>query len=232
MTEFFNTFDWDGFWLNVLVSSMFFILSIPLAIKFIPIYTIRQLNKKNKKFIARKISYVIQEICEYLNYSPYHNEELYREQISITTTKKDLKNFRFVGLIKINVFNKINYPKIILMIIEHFKKLSIEEQFELIKKEKERIKSLRENLEKTVEVHSLHLDEEMISEISDICLDIRSFEIKFKTNFGIDDLIEKGLAKRNGVFGILEIAKLNENLAILLKKLIQANYFETQIESS
>jgi hypothetical protein len=230
MIEFFNNFDWNGFWLNVLVSSIFFILSIPLAIKFIPIYTIRQLNKKNKKFIARKISYVIQELCEYLNYSPYSDKELYKEKISIFTTKKDLKNYRFVGLLKINVFNKVNYPKIILMIVEHFKKLPIDEQFELIKKEKERVKDLREKLEKTIEIHSLHLNEKMISEISDLCLDIRSFEIKFKANFGIDDLIEKGIAERKGVFGILEIAKLNERFAVLLKELIQEKYFETEIE--
>jgi hypothetical protein len=230
MIEFFNNFDWNGFWLNVLVSSIFFILSIPLAIKFIPIYTIRQLNKKNKKFIARKISYVIQELCEYLNYSPYSDKELYKEKISIFTTKKDLKNYRFVGLLKINVFNKVNYPKIFLMIVEHFKKLPIDEQFDLIKKEKERVKDLREKLEKTIEIHSLHLNEKMISEISDLCLDIRSFEIKFKANFGIDDLIEKGIAERKGVFGILEIAKLNERFAVLLKELIQEKYFETEIE--
>jgi hypothetical protein len=230
MIDFFNNFEWNGFWLNVLVSSIFFILSIPLAIKFIPIYTIRQLNKKNKKFIARKISYVIQEMCEYLNYSPYSDKELYKEKISIFTTKKDLKNHRFVGLLKINVFNKVNYPRIFLMIVEHFKKLSIDEQFKLIKKEKERVKDLREKLEKTIEIHSLHLNEKMISEISDLCLDIRSFEIKFKFNFGIDDLIEKGIAERKGVFGILEIAKLNERLAVLLKELIQEKYFETEIE--
>ena len=230
MIEFFNNFDWNGFSLNVLVSSIFFILSIPLAIKFIPIYTIRQLNKKNKKFIARKISYVIQELCEYLNYSPYSNKELYKEKISIFTSKKDLKNYRFVGLLKINVFNKVNYPKIFIMIVEHFKKLPIDEQFELIKKEKERVKDLREKLEKTIEIHSLHLNEKMISEISDLCLDIRSFEIKFKANFGIDDLIEKGIAERKGVFGILEIAKLNERFALLLKELIQEKYFETKIE--
>jgi hypothetical protein len=231
MTEFFNNLDWNAFWLNIFVSSIFFILSIPLALKFIPYFTIKQLNKKNKKFIVRKLAYVVQEICEYINYIPFKNEKLNSQKVAIYTTKRDLKNHRFVGLININVFNEIVFPQTILITHEHFDKLSIDEGFDLIKKEKKKIKNFREKLEKIIEIHSLHLNDITISEISELCLDIRSFEIQFEINFSIDDLIEKGQAKRVGVFGKLELAKLNEKILRLLKKLIEKKHFDIEIEN-
>lgn len=148
ITEFFNNLDWNAFWLNILVSSIFFILSIPIALKFIPYFTIRQLNKKNKKYIVRKLAYVVQEICEYLNYLPFKDNELNKQQMSIFTTKADLKNHRFVGLTNINVFNGIVFPKIILVAMGYFENLNIDDGFHLIKAEKCRIKNFREKLEK------------------------------------------------------------------------------------
>lgn len=50
-------------------------------------------------------------------------------------------------------------------------------------------------------------------------------------NFAIDDLIENGEAKRVGVFGKLELAKLNEKILLLLKNIIQQKYFEIEIKN-
>lgn len=232
MDKFFMNFDWNGFWLNMIVSSLFFILSIPLAIKFIPYFTIRLLKKKNKKYILRKNSAVIQEICEYLNKSPFKDEELSKEQLSIFTPKHDLKNHRFVGLLNINVFNEIVFPKSILTVTKQLQKLPTNEGFELLRKEKERISNLRDRLERIIEVHSLHIDELTISHISEVCLDIRSFEIKFEFNHSLDDLIEKGKTDRIGVFGILEIAELYERILKLLKTLISTKDFEIEIKKN
>jgi hypothetical protein len=229
MVEFFKNIDLDAFWLNILVGGIFFILSIPLAIIVIPYFTIKQLKRKNKKFIIRKVSSVIQEICEFLNTSPFKDKELNKHQLAIYTSKKDLKNYRFIGLINLNVFNQVTFPKIVVVVAEKIQGLSIDNGFELIKNEKNRIKVLRENLEKIIEIHSLHIDEETISNISEVCLEIRSFEITFEYNYGIYDLIEKGLTKRNGIFGIMDLAKLHEKILILLKSLLNPKDFETEI---
>lgn len=220
--------DWDSFWLNFLVGLIFFILSIPVAIKVIPYFTIRQLRNKNKKYILRKTSYVIQEICEYLSLMPFKDDELHKYQVAIFTSKKDLKNHRFVGLLNINVFNPIVFPKVQLVVADHFKNLSNNEGFELLTREKNRISIFREKLERIIEVHSLHIDENTISNISELCLDIRSFEIEFEFNFAIDDLIEKGVTERGGVFGVMNLAKLYERTLILLKNLIDKKHFETE----
>jgi hypothetical protein len=228
MTEYFINLDWDAFWLNFFVGLIFFILSIPLAIKLIPYFTIRQLQKKNKKYILRKTSYVIQEICEYLSSMPFKDNELHKYQIAIFTAKSDLKNHRFVGLVNIDVLNPIVFPKVQLVVSNHLKSLTINEGFNLLNNEKERISSFREKLERIIEVHSLHLDEAVISNISELCLDIRSFEIQFEFNFAIDDLIEKGFTQRIGVFGIMDLAKLYEKILTLLKGLIDKKHFETE----
>jgi hypothetical protein len=228
MTEYFIKLDWDAFWLNFFVGLIFFILSIPLAIKLIPYFTIRQLQKKNKKYILRKTSYVIQEICEYLSSMPFKDNELHKYQIAIFTSKSDLKNHRFVGLVNIDILNPIVFPKVQLVVSNHLKSLTINEGFNLLNNEKERISSFREKLERIIEVHSLHLDEAVISNISELCLDIRSFEIQFEFNFAIDDLIEKGFTERIGVFGIMDLAKLYEKILTLLKGLIDKKHFETE----
>jgi hypothetical protein len=229
MTELLTNIDWDSFWLNFIVGLIFFILSIPLAIKLIPYFIIRQLRKKNKKYILRKTSYVIQEICEYLSSMPFKDEVLHEFQVAIFTNKRDIQFHRFVGLLNINVFNPIVFPKIQIVVSDHLKKLSTNERFELLRREKERITIFREKLERIIEVHSLNIDESIISNISELCLDIRSFEINFEINFAIDDLIEKGLTNRTGVFGTMDLAKLYEKTMLLTKELIDLKHFEIEI---
>ena len=232
MKEFFSNIDSSDFWLNVLLSSFFFLLSIPVAIKLIPYFTIKELRKKNKKYIVRKISSVIQEICEYLNSLPFKDNVLNHDQLVIFTTKKDLKNHCFVGLININVFNPVSFPKITLVICDHFERLEIESSFELLKSERQRLEAFRLKLESIIDVHSLHIDDETLSEISDLCLDIRSFELRFEYNYGIDDLIESGKAVRTGVFGVIEFAKINERILHLLKNLLNDKSFEFEISKN
>ena len=232
MRDFISNIDLNAFWINVFISSFFFLLSIPIAIKLIPYFTIKQLQQKNKKYIVRKVSSVIQEICEYLNCLPFKDKILNQDQLSIFTTKKDLKNYRFVGLVNINVFKTISFPKIILVISDHFEKLDIEDSFKLLKIERQKLEVFRLKLESIINVHFLHIDDKILSDISDICLDIRSFELRFEYNNAIDDLIESGEAKRPGVFGIMDFAKINERILSLLKNLLVNKNFEFEIKNN
>jgi hypothetical protein len=232
MDDFFLNFDWDGFWLNTLVSSIFFLLSIIVAITLIPFFTVKYLKKRNKKYITRKKSSVIQEICEFINYSPYKDSELDSESLSISTSKNNLKTLQFIGICKINVLNPIHNLKIFLVITKHFEKMEIEDSFQLLQQEKTRISKFREIIERVIEVHSLHLDDDIISEISDLCLDIRSFDIYFKTNHAIDDLIESGYTNRKGIFGANDLAKLYQKILELLIKLLNEKEFDYEIRKT
>jgi hypothetical protein len=71
-----------------------------------------------------------------------------------------------------------------------------------------------------------------LSEIGDICLDIRTFDIRFEINNAIDDLIESGQAVRPGVFGVMDFAKINERILHLLKNLLDDKSFEYEINKN
>lgn len=173
---FFTNFDWNGFWLNVLVSAIFFIFSVIVAIKLIPYFTIRLIQRKNKKYIDRRIIAVVQEICRFLNKSPYRDHELHPQNLSIFTSTPEDENYRFAGFVKINVLSKILRLKIYLIVSEYFNKLNVIDRYEALKKENVRLIEFRTQIENIIGFHALHLDEEIISEVSGICLDIRSFE--------------------------------------------------------
>jgi hypothetical protein len=85
-------------------------------------------------------------------------------------------------------------------------------------------------LETIINSHSLDIDDEIISDVSLLCIEIRAFEVKFNYNNSIDDLIEKGLAKRTGVFGISEIKDIYTSTLILLKKLLELDIVEVKIK--
>jgi hypothetical protein len=119
---FFENLDWDGFWLNFLVSAIFFIMSVIVSIKLIPYFILRLIQRKNKKFIDRRTSAIVQEICRFLNRAPYRDQELHQKNLSIFSSKPGDKNYRFVGFVKIDVLSEILRIKICIIVSEHFKK--------------------------------------------------------------------------------------------------------------
>ena len=102
---------------DILISTGFFILSSIIAIKVVPYFVVREIHKKNRKHIIRKVSSVIQEICDYLNNAPFKDEFLNQEQLAIFTTKKDIKSHRFIGLVNINVTKSVFNPALGLFLI-------------------------------------------------------------------------------------------------------------------
>lgn len=68
--------------------------------------------------------------------------------------------------------------------------------------------------------NSLEIDEDIIVEISQLCIEIRALEIKYNYNHSIDDL-EKGLTERIGVFVLSEISEIYMLILAVLK-----NYYK------
>ena len=231
-------FDWNSFWINIIAGLIFFVLSILVSTWLIPKYTVRLIRKKNKKYSITKIGAVLQELCEFLSDSPYRDEILYSEQISVCTRKKDLNNYRFVALCSINVFNDIVFPKMTLIIYNYYEGRNPNESYKLISEEFNRLKEFRIEIERILMVHSLHIDENIIQKISNLCFDIKALETKYKFNLVYDELIEEIKAKeervteRSGVFGLNEIPPIYKNLLQLIKELISLTYFEYNIEKA
>ena len=231
-------FDWNSFGINIIAGLIFFVLSILVSTWLIPKYTVKLIRKKNKKCSITKIGAVLQELCEFLSDSPYTDEILQFEQISIFTRKKDLKNYRFVALCNINVFNDIVFPKMTIVIYDYYKDRNPNESYKLISDEFNRLKEFRIEIERILMVHSLHIDENIIQKISNLCFDIKALETKYKFNLVYDELIEEIKAKeereteRSGVFGLNKIPPIYENLLQLIKELISLKYFEYNIEKA
>ena len=197
-------------------------------IKFL--FFLKRQKKKRKKFISTKISYIIQEFCEFIENTPFKNEELTSEQLSIYTTKKDLNNYQFIGIIDLNLFQEITHLRIKTLILESLNGLNPDEDFDIITEEKNRLDSLKDKLETIISFHSLDIDEEIISEVSQLCIKIRAFEIKYKYNNSIDDLIVQGDTKRTVVFGALEISNIYKLILELFVKLLNLKLIDVQIE--
>jgi hypothetical protein len=162
--------------------------------------------------------------------SPYHDGVLNSEQISVFTKKKDLKNYRFVAICPVNVFNKIVYPKMTLVIYDYFIGKNPNDSYKLFSEEYDRLKAFRLEIERILAVHSLHMDDEIILKISNLCFDIKSLESDHKSNLVYDDLLVQLGSERSGFFGKSKLPKIYENLLLLTKELISLNYFEYNIE--
>ena len=231
-------FDWNSFWINIIAGLIFFVLSILVSTWLIPKYTVKLIRKKNKKYSITKIGAVLQELCEFLSDSPYRDEILYSQRISVCTRKKDLNNYRFIALCCINVFNDIVFPKMTLVIHNYYEGRNPNESYKLISEELNRLKEFRLEIERILMVHSLHIDEKIIQKISNLCFDIKALETKYKFNLVYDELIEeiktkeKRVTERSGVFGLNEIPPIYSSLLHLIKELISLNYFEYKIENT
>jgi hypothetical protein len=223
-------FDWNSFWINIIAGFIFFILSILLSIWLIPKYTVRLIKGKNKKFLINKISAVLQELCEFLSLAPYRDKILNYELIAIYTKKSDIKNFRFVALCCVNVFSRLIYPQLILVIYDFYKGLKPNDSYKLISEEFNRLKNFRLEIERILAVHSLHIDDTIIHKISDLCLEIKAFETSYKVNLDYDELLEKTNTEREGIMGLNDLPKIYTNLLHLIKDLITLDYFEYKIE--
>jgi len=229
MTDLAN-FDWNSFWINIWAGLIFFILGILFSIWLIPRFTLRLMRKRNKTFLKRKLASIIRELCEFLICSPFKDNQLNHEHLSIFTNKKDIDNFCFVGLCPINVFSKISYPKMSLVIYEYFKELKPDDSYLELSKEYSRLKNFRTEIEKILAVHSLYIDDKLILKISDLCSDIRAQELKYIINLEYDELLEKTNSKRNGIFGVNELPTIYEKILLLIKEISTLKYFEYQID--
>lgn len=216
--SFFCNFDWNSFWNNVIVSSMFLILSISISIKLIPFYTLKLLKKKRKPFVTSEISILLLELCEFFEKNTFKTKEMCEENLYIYSLHKKADK-DLIGLIVYNITDKKIAQKIDKQIIKSVNRNDIENSLKELENECKKIMQLKNKLESFLNIHTLDIDTEYLILISDLCMKIRAFEIKFNRNYNSKDLFEKGLMKRHDIEGISELRKSYEliiNLTIFL----------------
>ncbi|MCG8183088.1 hypothetical protein [Tenacibaculum piscium] len=218
MKCFFTCFDWDSFWINVIVSTIFLIISLWISTKLIPLFTLKLIEKKRRPFVVSKISILLLELCEFFEKNAFRTTEICKENIYIYTNYQKLDK-ELIGSIICNITDKDIERAIDKEIIRSEYQNGIEEGLKKIKKEHDKIVQLKYKLESFINTHTLDIDTEYLTTISDVCLKIRAFEIKFNRNYNSKELFDKGLIKRHNIEGIRELRnsyKLIIQLSILL----------------
>ncbi|GAB7086768.1 hypothetical protein JCM15579A_08720 [Marinifilum fragile] len=128
-------------------------------------------------------------------------------------------NKELVGLIVYNITDKDVACKIDRQITKSVDRNDIENSLKKLENEYQKIIQLKTKLESFLDIHTLDIDTEYLLLISDICMKIRAFEIKFNRNYNSKDLFDKGLMKRHDIEGISELRNSYEliiNLTIFL----------------
>lgn len=227
--SFFCNFDWNSFWMNVIVSTIFLIISIIISIKLIPLFTLKLLKNKRKPFITSKISILLLELCEFFEKSTFKTQEIYFENIFIYS-KNNKKNKTLLGLILYNITD-INITKIIdKQIIKSVNKNDIENSLKKLENDYEKIINLKTKLELFLNNHTLDIDTEYLILISDICIKIRAFEIKFNRNYNSKDLFDEDLMKRHMIEGISELRNSYKLIIRLTTLLLENENIEYHIK--
>jgi hypothetical protein len=153
------TSNLNSFWINIISNTVFFLLTVPIVIKFLPELTIRLLRKRNQKNLTIKYSSILLELCDFISYSQYRESEIFKENLEIKTKKDN----RFVAFCAINVFNKDIVRKNKTAINIYHQKLTIDESNLFFIEEHDRIKLLRIDIERILSAHSLFMNEDIIS---------------------------------------------------------------------
>lgn len=213
--------DWDSFWINIYAGLVYFILGMLFSIWLIPIFTLRLLRKKNKRFLRTKIAYSISAICEFFNKMPPEycvNDETCL--IHVQNQKYPELN-DFVAILKPNLFKAIAIEELSVNILKSANENESIDRYELMNDELKRIRELRESLEDITGLHSNTLQEEIVNEISQLCLDIRIIEKKSKFNKTHELLT----GEREGLHGLGDLKDVYQKAFELLKNLTKQDGF-------
>jgi hypothetical protein len=214
---------------NLLSDTLFFIITLPIAIALLPDLTIRLIKKSNSRYLTLKLGAVLRELCDFLGNSPFRDSELNDRYLSVSTRRKNIKNFRHVAMSCINVMNPIVFPKIFIVVGEQLERMAIHEKYKIVQAEFKRLSLLRQELERILSAHSLYLDEDLVLQTSLLCTEIRKSEIMFKENVNYNELLDSTKSERTIVFGVFELPKIYQEILKLTKAVVEHKYFEHEI---
>lgn len=211
--------DWDSFWNNIYASGVFFLLGIIVSIWLIPYLTIRLLRRKNIIHFRTKTTFIISELCDFLNHMPNEIKVNDESTIFSVRNKKYPNLFDFVALLKPNVLKPIACELLRQKILTFIKNNKGEQRYNFVYGEVERLKILQSSLETILTAHSLNIDDKIISAISTLCIEIRVFVNEFRFNLISEELT----GKKDGISGANRIDKIYYAIIELLRLLEKEN---------
>lgn len=207
--------DWSSFWVNIWAGSVYFILGILVSIWLIPKFTIRLLKRRNINHFRTKITFVISELCCFINSMPPEFKVNEDSTTFIVRNKKYPDLYDFVALLKPNIFKPVAPEQLKVNILTTVKDYSGEKRHDFVKSELNKLKSLKDSLEDILSSHSLNIDDKIISTISALCIEIRLMINEFRFNATHEELT----GEKEGISGANRLDKIYEMILDLLRLL-------------
>ncbi|QXP58690.1 hypothetical protein [Olleya sp. HaHaR_3_96] len=207
--------DWNSFWINILAGSVYFILGILVSIWLIPKYTIRLLKRKNINHFRTKITFIISELCYFLNSMPQEFKVNKDSTTFLVKNKKYNDLFDFVALLNPNIFKPVAPEQLNVKILETIAKYSGEKRHDFIKSELDKLKFLKDSLDEILSSHSLNIDDKIISSISTLCIEIKLMNNEFRFNSTHEELT----GEKEGLSGSIRLDKIYSMIIELLNLL-------------
>ncbi len=212
--------NWTNFLETQVYGIPYFVTGLIFSIWAIPYYTARRLEGKNKSFIHEKVSFVLLELCGFLNRMP---GEIRGGDNTVAIFQKGKE--KFVAILRENFFNeltRLEFSKRTLQLSE----IEATEQFKIVTAELERLKTLRIRIEKLNGIHSLHIENQISNQITGICFEIRKFEESYSMNLTYEELLKEKI----GQFGIRELRDIYERVIRLVQLLVKKNQMVIEIK--
>ncbi|WP_111309767.1 hypothetical protein [Confluentibacter sediminis] len=211
--------DWDSFLINIYAGSIYFVLGILFSIWLIPKFTIRLLKQKNIIHFRTKITFIISELCDFLNHMP-KKFKINNESTTFLVRNSNYPDlYDFVALLNQNIMKPAAPEQLKVNILTTIQKYSGEERFNFVNGEVERLRSLQDTLENILTSHSLNIDDKIISTLSTLCIEIR----KVVTEFRFNNVCEKLTGEKEGIHGSNRIDKIYDKIINLLWLLEKEN---------
>lgn len=207
----------DAFWVNIAVGLIFFLLSVATSVWLVPAFTIRLIRKRNRKFYKQKVSFTIQELCDFFNRMPSSFRPAQRRVTIISATDDKYPDVKqFVAHLEPDLLRPVALEELIVNLLTTIRNADSGERYDLLRSEVIRIESLRESLENVVGIHSGAMEDDIINEVSRLCLDIRMVIREHRH----DQAIGEVLNRKDGVFALQHLRVVYENALGLLKRLV------------
>lgn len=208
----------EAFWINMIAGGIFFLLGLLVSIWLIPHFTIRLIRKRNKNYLKQKVSFAIEELCDFFSSMPHQFTPNQLARPIYSANLKYPKHNDFITWLKPDLFEEIALLAMSKNILEAIRNMNSKEKHELVENEIIRLEQLRNSLENIVGIHSNALEDDIINGVSQLCLDIRIVIRKHKRD---DALFEELLNHKEGIFGASHLKTVYENAFGLLKRLVQ-----------
>lgn len=206
---FFEELDENEFWVSQVYSVPVFLLGLIFSAWLIPYFTIRRIETKNRRFINQKNSFVVLELCVFLNKVPLQ----FKQDESVSHI---FSGTSYVSILSPNLFKSTSVEEFLLKVL-NLANTDPAIQKSIILKEYDRLKELRLRLENFSGFHSLNVKDETNNPITEICFEIRRFELSFTMNKSYEELHNRP----TGIFGLHELVNVYRMVFNLLKLMVK-----------